>query len=170
MSRQPGATREHDAIPDLSGEDEVHSEPTKVGDNAVVIREAFRAALDAPPAERATSKMSPFQLEDVLQRLGDSPDKSQARVRAPSLPPTAEACERATIPGPIPSEVVPVAPMVPVDPAAAVAPEVDDLDRPTRVAPPAPPIAEERTGGVSIGLVLLAAAFFVLTCGVLFGR
>lgn len=150
-----------DALPDLSGDDEIESEPTKVGDGAVALDEAIRASL-ATPQERATSKMTPFQLEDVLQKLAEappSPERSQARMKAPSLRPTAPAIfdvavppaasgeqERVTVPGPA------LAPLPLAPPPVAPAPSKEGRD-----------IASAVT-------FVIAVIFVVLTCAVLFGR
>jgi hypothetical protein len=68
------AVEKDDAPPDFTGDDDVHAEPTKVG----------------APNERATSKMSPFQLETVLERLAEtSPDRSQTRAKRPMTVPAA---------------------------------------------------------------------------------
>lgn len=108
------APRGDDALPDVSGDDEIASEATKVGDGRIALEEAVRASLGgtipppiAPPPENATSKMAPFQLKEVLERLAEgpaetAPEKSHARMKAPSQHPAVlspSVHERATVPG-----------------------------------------------------------------------
>ena len=146
------APRSDEALPDLSGEDEVPSEATKVGDGRIALEEAVRASLGGdttrpPPLEQATSKMAPFQLEQVLERLAETPketapEKSQARMKAPSQhPPVVH--ERATVPG-----------NAPAPPAAA------------------PHRAEPQTASriASVLTMFVAVIFIALVCAVLLAR
>ena len=128
-----------DALPDVSGEDDVHADPTKVGDRVAV------------PEENATSKMAPFQLEEVLKK---------ARAKAPSLVPPAASDpapvnDRVTVPGPVPGAESDVEP-----------PEAEVAHASHHSAPPAP---VPRDSGAIVS-VLLAAIFVVLTCAVLLSR
>jgi hypothetical protein len=136
-----------EALPDVSGEDEVNSEPTKVGDGAVALEEAMRVSLGVAE-ENATSKMAPFQLEEVLRK---------ARTRAPSLvpPPAPPANDRVTVPGPVP------------DAASPVESPMADVAHASHPSAPAP--AEPRDIGAIVSM-LLAAIFVVLTCAVLLSR
>jgi hypothetical protein len=121
---KPTAVPKEDHLPDLGGEDDVHSEPTRVG----------------VPEERATSKMSPFQLDDVLKRIAEPPaERSQTRMKAPSVPPQDPVFDRLTVPAEIPAPIA------------------------------EPPVTPPRSD-VSAPTVLIAAVFVVLTCAVLFAR
>lgn len=142
-------------MPDVSGEDEVASEPTKVGDGRLALEEAVRASLGSSeskdtPDDRATAKMAPFQLEQVLERVAESPpERSQARMKAPSQPPQAssplrnepQAVERATLPGPGPASL------------------------------PARPPGTPSAGGIASAVTTLVAVIFIgLVCVVLLSR
>ena len=93
--------RDEDALPVMNGDDDAHSEPTKVGDGQIALEEALRASLDAAgaadvvaqahggPQERATSKMAPFQLEQVLARVA-TPAEGRPTVPGTVPPPPAE--------------------------------------------------------------------------------
>lgn len=156
------APRGEDALPDMSGEDEVPSEATKVGDGRVALEEAVRASLggtippiSGPSPENATSKMAPFQLKEVLERLAETPadsppEKSQARMKAPSQhPPVVH--ERATVPGHVPLPA-------PAPPRA----------EPQHVEPRVEP---QPAGGIATVMTMFVAVVFIaLVCAVLLAR
>ena len=151
------APRGDDALPDLSGEDEIQSEATKVGDGRIALEEAGRASLGAvvspeAPDERATSKMAPFQLEQVLERLAETPpEQSQARMKAPSQRPPAagDASIDATRPSVFERSTVPGAAPVPA----------------THRADP-----QSGSGIASVLTTFVAVLFIALVCAVLLAR
>jgi hypothetical protein len=156
-----------DALPDLSDEDEVHSEPTKVGDGVVALEEAVRVSLGMPE-ERATSKMAPFQLEEVLQKartrnvslVPPSPASPPSPAASPSVPSDVDrvsdrVSDRVTVPGHVPGAASPVE-----SPVADVA----------HASHQSAPADEQPRDIGAIVSVLLAAVFVVLTCAVLLSR